>query len=484
MLTVENAAVAVRFLAVNFDTTSRRLSHSASFFIPPRDKFRRLRDNCRGRKRGKGKPGIKVTAKDHFSSGSEPVKQNAKHANYHPSEDIGELELMENEEAQLNPAECTRTIIEVNSKATLMFSSAINDVMRANIFLPDLPYTTDEFGNIYFQVKNDEDVLKNATTEENVVQVIIGLDTSEIQSKMESSGYSEIDYHIDEFDDEDIGIDYEDNTDDDDDDGDDDDDDDWVSVLDDEEDQSGDPDLENWATLETMLSSHPIHFANQISEVVTDNPIDFMDQPPAGLVIQGLLRPAFLQENTTITRQKSEHKSNNAGIDQMEQVGEHRKNSSVQVNGHKHESGSSKDSPSCSEELEKNEPLGNGTFYKLEIIKIQLISSHGQQFLVELEEFSKARPDAIAHSSANIISRLKAAGEKTMQALRSLCWRCKGIQVEEVALIGVDSLGFDLRVCSGAQIQTLRFSFKKRAISEYSAERQLNNILYPRVHLK
>ncbi|CAN4099482.1 unnamed protein product [Withania somnifera] len=428
MLTVENAAVAVRFLAVNFDTTSRRLSHSASFFIPPRDKFRRLRDNCRGRKRGKGKPGIKVTAKDHFSSGSEPVKQNAKHANYHPSEDIGELELMENEEAQLNPAECTRTIIEVNSKATLMFSSAINDVMRANIFLPDLPYTTDEFGNIYFQVKNDEDVLKNATTEENVV--------------------------------------------------------DWVSVLDDEEDQSGDPDLENWATLETMLSSHPIHFANQISEVVTDNPIDFMDQPPAGLVIQGLLRPAFLQENTTITRQKSEHKSNNAGIDQMEQVGEHRKNSSVQVNGHKHESGSSKDSPSCSEELEKNEPLGNGTFYKLEIIKIQLISSHGQQFLVELEEFSKARPDAIAHSSANIISRLKAAGEKTMQALRSLCWRCKGIQVEEVALIGVDSLGFDLRVCSGAQIQTLRFSFKKRAISEYSAERQLNNILYPRVHLK
>ncbi|MCD7454290.1 hypothetical protein HAX54_024221, partial [Datura stramonium] len=260
---------------------------------------------------------------------------------------------------------------------------------------------------------------------------------------------------------------------------------DWVSVLDDEEDQSEDPDLGDWATLETMRSSHPIYFAKQISEVVTDDPIDFMDQPPAGLVIQGLLRPAFLEEHTTIPKQISEHKSNDAGIHQMEKAAEHKQSGSVQVNGHKHESGSLQDSPSCPEELEKDESLGNGTsFYKLEMIKIQLISSHGQQILVELEDFSQARPDAIAHSAANIISRLKAVGEKTTQALRSLCWRCKGIQVEEVALIGVDSLGFDLRVCSGAQIQTLRFSFKKRATSEYSAERQLNDLLYPRVHPK
>ncbi|XP_060211866.1 uncharacterized protein At3g49140-like isoform X1 [Lycium barbarum] len=488
MLTVKHTVTAVHFSAVNFDTTSRRLSHSVSFFIPPRDKFGRLTDNCcAGRRTCKGKNGIKASAKDGFSSGCEPVKQSS----YHPSEDIGELELLENEDAQLKPAECTRTIIEVNSKATLMFSSAINDVMRANIFWPDLPYTTDELGNVYFQVKNDEDVLKNPTTEENVVQVIIGLDTSEMQSDMESSGQSEIGYHIDDFDDEDIDIDdLEDIDDDDDDDEDDDDDDedddeaDWVSVLDDEEDQSGDPDLGDWATLETMRSSHPISFAQQISEVVTDDPIDFMDQPPAGLLIQGLLRPAFLEEQTTIPKQISEHKSNDAGIHQMEKVADHKKNSSVQVNGHKHESGSSQDSPSCPEELEKDETLGNGTsFYKLEMIKIQLISSHGQQqILVELEDFSQARPDAIAHSAANIISRLKAVGEETTQALRSLCWRCKGIQVEEVALIGVDSLGFDLRVCSGAQIQTLRFSFKKRATSEYSAERQLNDLLYPRVH--
>lgn len=52
------------------------------------------------------------------------------------------------------------------------------------------------------------------------------------------------------------------------------------------------------------------------------------------------------------------------------------------------------------------------------------------QTLVEVEEFMKAQPDAIAHSAAKIISRVKAGGEKTAQALKSLCWRCKGIQVE------------------------------------------------------
>lgn len=52
------------------------------------------------------------------------------------------------------------------------------------------------------------------------------------------------------------------------------------------------------------------------------------------------------------------------------------------------------------------------------------------QTVVETEDFMKAQPDAIAHSAAKIISRLKAGGEKTTQALKSLCWRVKGIQVE------------------------------------------------------
>jgi hypothetical protein len=59
-----------------------------------------------------------------------------------------------------------------------------------------------------------------------------------------------------------------------------------------------------------------------------------------------------------------------------------------------------------------------------------LFNYNSLQTVVEVEDFMKAQPDAIAHSAAKIISRLKAGGEKTTQALKSLCWRCKGLPVE------------------------------------------------------
>ncbi|KAL2556168.1 Pentatricopeptide repeat (PPR) superfamily protein [Forsythia ovata] len=364
-------------------------------------------------------------AKEQSSSG--PVKQNAKPQRYHPSEEIAESELMANEEARLTPAETTRTIIEVNSKATLMFSGFVSEEIHENIFWPDLPYVTDEYGNVYFQMKNDEDVLQALTSEETIV--------------------------------------------------------DWVAILDDNEDQDEESDgsLGDWAKLETMRSSHPMYFAKKLTEVVSDDPVDFMEQPSAGLAIQGLLRPAFLEEHSVIQKHISGHQSSNADVNQIAK--EQKPGGIVQINGHKHEKEPAQDIPTWAEELEKDESLGNGiSFYKLEMIKIQLVSAHGHQSFVDIEDFRRARPDAIAHSAAKIISRLKAGGEKTMQALKSLCWRFMGIQVQEVALIGVDSLGFELRVCSGTQVQTLRFAFKKRASSEYSAERQLNDLLFPRSH--
>lgn len=115
---------------------------------------------------------------------------------------------------------------------------------------------------------------------------------------------------------------------------------------------------------------------------MTDDPIDFMDQPPAGLAIQGLLRPSFLEEHTTLHKQISERTSSDADSNQIEKDDDHKEKGVIQINGHKHESGSSQDSRSW-EELEKDENLGNGTsFYKLEMIRIQLISSNGNQVMV------------------------------------------------------------------------------------------------------
>ncbi|KAI7731969.1 hypothetical protein M8C21_008981 [Ambrosia artemisiifolia] len=406
MLVIE-PATAFRTPSVRFARDCRLLFNSRTSLIPC-NKITRRNNFANNR--------IRASAEEL----SGPVKQ-AKPQRYHPSEDISDSEESdENGDAILGPAETSRTVIEVNSKAMLMFSGVVGDGVHENIFWPDLPYATDEHGNIYFQVKNDEDILQTLTSEDTLVE--------------------------------------------------------WVSLLEEGED---DEDPGDWAKLETMRSSHPMQFAKQMAQFVSDDPVDYMDQPPAGLAIQGVLRPTFIEENFVINKYMLDSRSKD---EEANQISEGKEEDLGVINGHRYELGPSQDDPNLEEELQKDQVSGNGTsYYKLEFVKIHLISAHGNQTFVEVEDFKRAKPDAIAHSAPKIISRLKSGGEKTTMALKSLCWRCKGLQVEEVAVIGVDSLGFDVRVCSGRQVQTLRFAFKKRASSEYSAERQLNNLLFPRI---
>ncbi|KAK4571440.1 hypothetical protein RGQ29_030030 [Quercus rubra] len=463
--------------------TSYRLSHPGGGFDSPWNRNRRLRGGYMTRRNALVKNNrIRATA-EHLGSTRDPKKHNGG-SQYHPYEDIAELTPENRGDATLTAAESSRTIIEVNSKATLTFSSMINGEVHENIILPELPYVTDEHGNIYFQVNNDDNsAFQSLTSDNNFVQVIIGLDSMEMLNDMEFSDPLEIDFGIEEIEDEDSDVEDED---DEDSVEDEDYDTDWVAVLDDEDDQDdSDETLADWAKLETMRSSHPMHFASKLTEVASDDPIDWMEEPSASLAIQGLLRPAFIEEQSVIQKHLSNHQSSNADINQAGKIVEDKPEDLGMINGYRHESVSSEDGSIQAEEPEKDEIPVNGTsFYRLEMIRIQLFSSHGHPIVVEVEDFMKAQPDAIAHSAAKIISRLKAGGEKTIQALKSLCWRCKGIQVEEAALIGVDSLGFDLKVCSGTQVQTLRFAFNTRAPSEYSAERQLNDLLFPRIHHK
>ncbi|CAO2838740.1 unnamed protein product [Amaranthus hypochondriacus] len=322
--------------------------------------------------------------------------------------------------------------------------------------------------------------MQSLTSDNNYVHVIIGLDTSEMLNDMELSGPATIDFGIEEIEEEDSDFDEDEEGEDDENDefeGD------WVDILEVEDNDDSDGSLGDWAKLETMRSSHPMYFAKKIAEVAFDIPVDFMIPPPAGLAIQGLLRPAFIEEQSVIYKHRSVQPDKGANTKGEKAINSKVENVGV-INGHAHVSAPD-DNSEWTADLEKDNGLSNGTaFYKLEMIKIQLISAHGSQTAVEVEDYKKARSDTIAHSAAKIISRVSAAGEKTTNALKSLCWRCKGLQVEEASLIGIDSLGFDLRVCSGTQVQTLRFGFKSRASSEYSAERQLNELLFPRSNQK
>ncbi|XP_057995440.1 uncharacterized protein At3g49140 isoform X2 [Hevea brasiliensis] len=400
--------------------SSRPLIRSGSFTVPW-SKSRRLNGGAFLRS-SLLKNRIRASS-EHLGSASGPSKPKDGRQRYHPFEEIAESASENNGDAMLTPQETARTIVE---------------------------------------------------------QTIIGFDAMEMISEMELVGSSEIDFGIEEIEEEDGDV--EDDEDEDEDDGDEDYDGDLVAVIEDEdEEDDSDEALGDWAKLETMRSSHPMYFAKKIAQVALDDPIDWMEQPPAGLAIQGLIRPAFIEEHPDIQRHMSGNQSRHADINEVGKNLDDRPDLGG-INGHKHEPGSSEDNSNWAEESEKDHIPRNGTsFYKMEMIKIQLISAHGHHTVVEVEDFREAQPDAIAHSAGKILSRLKAGGEKISQALKSLCWKCKGIQVEEAALIGVDSLGFDLRVCSGTQIQTLRFAFNSRATSEYSAERQLNDLLFPRI---
>ncbi|XP_062120316.1 uncharacterized protein At3g49140-like [Humulus lupulus] len=458
--------------------TSCRVSH-ASVFDVPWSRYRRT-NSASPRKCHIIKNRIHASTK-HLGPGSDPIKQNGR-PQYHPFEDIAKLTPENGAGARLTSAETARTIIEVNSKATLMFSNLMNDEISESMFWPELPYVTDERGNIYFHVKEGGDTMQSLTSEDNFVQVIIGLDTMEMISEMELSGPSEIDFGIDEIEDEDS--DDEDEEDEEDEETDDYDSD-WVAILEDDDPDDSDEALGDWAKLETMRASHPMFFAKTLAEVVSDGSKDWMEQPPASLAIQGLIRPALIEEHSVIRKHLSNLHGNDAAPDNKDGESVEHNSEDVRINGHRHESESSKDNSTGAEESEKDDITTNGaTFYKLEMIKIQLFSANGHQTVVEVEDFMEAQPDAIAHSAAKIISRLKDGGEKTTQALKSLCWRVMGIQVDEAVIIGVDSLGFDMRICSEKQVQTLRFAFDTRATSEYGAERQLNDLLFPRVQHK
>lgn len=103
-----------------------------------------------------------------------------------------------------------------------------------------------------------------------------------------------------------------------------------------------------------------------------------MEQPPAGLAIQGLIRPAFIEEHSDIQRHMSGNQSHHADKNEIGKNLDSRLEDLGGINGHKHESGSSEDISTCAEELKKDQTPRNGTsFYKMEMIKIQLISAHG-----------------------------------------------------------------------------------------------------------
>lgn len=369
-------------------------------------------------------------------------------SSYHPSEDIKEL--VSDDDARLSDAETAKTLVEVNYKAILMFSGQNDEEIHENVIWPDLPYTTNEKGDVYFAVNNNEDILQTLIGDDKIVQVIIGLDNAELLNELEMSSSSDFDFDLEETTEDGSDTDTDDDLDYDEDSSDD--------MEDDDDDLISSESSNNWTNLETMRFSHPMYFARKVAEAVSNTNLDLMEQPSSTIVVQGILKATAVEEHSFLRNHLSV--ADTINDENMKEEEDSNKSSNNEKNSH---------------QKSKSET----TFYRLEMIRIQLVSSYGTQSSVEVEDFQKALPDIVVHHSKNIISQIESAGDKTFQALKFLCWKLKNIQVEEAAIIGVDSLGFDMRVCSGTLVQTLRFAFSTRAASADSAERKLHDLLFP-----
>ncbi|XP_028792584.1 uncharacterized protein At3g49140 isoform X2 [Neltuma alba] len=307
---------------------------------------------------------------------------------YHPLED---LKVCHNtRQTELSSAEIARTTVEANRNALLVFPGSVHCEPHEQISWAEFQYLIDDYGDIYFEISDDANILEDRRASNPVI-----LESEELN----------------------------------------------LSV--------------NWETLDTIVSVHPVYFAKCLSKAVNTEYGKRMDHPSNGVSILGYLRPAFADEESylrTVYRSEDD-------------------------DGY---SSDSKDGENFFPNNMSDHRDTGLTFYRLEILKIELFSVYGYQSEINLLDFQDAEPDILVFSNPAIQERLN---KRFNAALKALCKK-KGLDVEGARLIGVDSLGLDVRVFSGAEVRTHRFPFKVPATSEVGAEKQIQQLLFPRSRRK
>ncbi|KAI3969201.1 hypothetical protein MKW92_025484 [Papaver armeniacum] len=341
---------------------------------------------------------------------------------YHPLE---ELKVNERKKETLpTPAEIARTTAEANGSALLVFPGPVHSQRHQHISWAEFQYLIDDNGDIFFEIYDDENIMRD--------QGDIPTQVNNDKSIRDTGNIDDISYYADHF--EALGLEVSDTP-------------------------------ADWGRSNRSRRIHPIYFANCLTKAINTKIRKRMDYPANGLSIMGCLRPAYLDEESYLRGiLHSESDDFSDWKEEPETEGE--------------------EQIAAAYSLTDGEPLSfnsnyhgsnfSSTLYKLEIVRMELFSC-----LISVQDFQDAEPDVLAHSASEIIKNFSDKGMIFNIALKALC-RKKGSHVEGAHLIGVDSLGMDVRVFSGTEVQTLRIPFKARAKSESAAEKKIERMLFPR----
>lgn len=343
---------------------------------------------------------------------------------YHPLEDLKGSNGIQ--PARLSPAEIARTAVEANKNALLVFPGMVHCEPHHQISWAEFQYNIDEFGDIYFEIFDDENLLADRGAN-NPVNALIGMDIPKYDNRRTASEYDIfINGNNDEFkfDDDDIEV--------------------------SEMDEFNIP--VNWGLSDATNSVHPIYFSKCLTKAVNNMEyVKKMDHPSNGVAITGYLTPVYDEDKSYLRVY-------------------HIEDGDVY-------SSDWKDFDSNSVSDQRDTHL---TLYRLEIVKIELHSMYGYQSEISVLDFQDAEPDILAHSSSAIVERFN---QFIGDDLKALCKK-KGLYAEGAYLVGVDSLGMDVRVLSGAEVKTHRFPFKVQADTVNAAQKQIWQLLFPRSRRK
>ncbi|KAI3683436.1 hypothetical protein L1987_83939 [Smallanthus sonchifolius] len=340
---------------------------------------------------------------------------------YHQLEEIKSSKRVR--ETKLTGAEMAKTTIEANSSALLIFPGTIHSEPHDHISWAEYPYVIDDGGDIYFRVPDDANIMQDPEAS-NPVNVLIGMDLPVLENQLLSVPESHIsDNSVDN-----------------------------LSFFEDYYEDEG-PDMSGgfmeWGVPIDSAGVHPIYFAKCLTKAANMEYSKKMDHPSNGVSVLGCLSPAYVDEELYLRRLFS--------IEDGDGYDQNWKDENINYNA--------------------------SIFYRLEIMRVELFSVYGVQSAINLQDFRDAEPDILVHSIPDIIAHF---GDDTMDcnlALKSLCKK-NGFQVERANIIGVDSLGMDVRVFTGLEVRTHRFPFKIRATSETAAEKQIQQLLFPRARRK
>lgn len=486
--------------AIRFDTVNHSFGSSDSSLFSKTENLRQS----------------KVQVAAYYSDSTSGAFEYQGESGYHPLEEVNECEKSGRGDLRLTDAEIARTTVEANHRAIVLFSGMVHSDPHKDISRIELQYIVDDYGDIYIELENNGNILRSPRAS-NPVNVFIGLDVDDIHRYGEQDIAAAEDHN--KINNEDIGgIDNKD-------------DDEERNSISSGDDSSISESSRDWEKLDTANKVHPINFAEKIAKVVSTDYFVKMDRPSNGISIIGLLRPAYVEEESYLRKflyspsyssgddnyTEEDEDSNGSGepsspYDAVRDSRPAEIASTVELENMSDSRDLDVTDSSLSDELftessipQDNDPdlvsmmlpedgipweLGseesdmNSSIYKLDILSVQLVSVYGNQSFVSLEDFQHAEPDILVYSATEIIDRVDNGGGKTKRALRSLLWKRKGLHVEEAFLIGVDSLGVDIRVHCGAEVHTVRIAFDCRANSGDAAERQLRRLLFPRFRHK